>query len=117
MASGETGTSTPDLSSSKRVRKENAGGDLSCAGEGHPSPQLGFVEGESVMEEPARLETPAGVVSCPTATAEAEPARVGEAVLTDTVAPPPIIGEVETEGIRSIENKNFPTEANKKAKI
>jgi hypothetical protein len=96
MASGETETLTPDLSSSKRVHRENASGDLSCAGEGDPSPRLGFVEGESVTEEPTHLGTPVGVVSCPTATAEAEPARAGEAVLTETVAPPPVVGEVET---------------------
>jgi hypothetical protein len=81
------------------VRRENAGGNLSYAGEGHPSPRLGFVEGESVTEEPIRLETPAGVVSCPTATAEAKPAQAGEAVLTDTVTPPPVVGEVETREV------------------
>jgi hypothetical protein len=108
MAPGETETSTPDLSSSKRVRRENADGDLSCAGEGHPSPRLGFVEGESVTEEPARLEMPAGVVSCPTATAEVEPARAREAVLTDTVAPPPIVGEVETREVAAADAPSTP---------
>jgi hypothetical protein len=38
MASGETETLTPDLLSSKRMHRESAGGDLGCAGEGHPSP-------------------------------------------------------------------------------
>jgi hypothetical protein len=108
MASGETGTSTPDLSSSKRVRRENAGGDLSYAGEGHPSPRLGFVEAESVTEEPARLETPAGVVSYPTTTAEAEPVRVGEAILIDTVAPPPIVDEVETGEVTAADAPSTP---------
>jgi hypothetical protein len=108
MASGGTGTLTPDLSSSKRVRRENAGGDLSCAREGHPSPRLGFVEGESVMEDPTRLETPVGFVSCPTAMAEAKPARVGEAVLTDMVAPPPIVGEVETGEVAAADAPSTP---------
>jgi hypothetical protein len=47
-----------------------------------------------VTEEPAHLETPARVVSYPTATAKAEPARAGEAILSETVAPPPVVGEV-----------------------
>jgi uncharacterized lipoprotein YbaY len=47
-----------------------------------------------MMEEPAHPETPVGVVSCPTAVAEAELARAGEAVLTEMVAPPPVVGEV-----------------------
>jgi hypothetical protein len=90
------------------VRRENAGGDLSCAGEGHPSPQLGFVEGKSLTEEPARLETPVGVVSCPTTTAEAEPVRAREAVLTDTIAPPPVVGEVETGEVTAADAPSTP---------
>jgi hypothetical protein len=72
MALGETETSTPDLLSRKRMHRGNTEDDLGCAGEGHPSPRLGVVEGESMTEEPAHLETPAGVVSCPTAAAEAK---------------------------------------------
>jgi hypothetical protein len=33
VASGETETSTPNLSCSKRVRREDAGGDPGCTGE------------------------------------------------------------------------------------
>jgi hypothetical protein len=76
------------------MHRENAGGDLGYAGEGHPSPRLGVVEGESMTEEPAHLETPVGVVSYPTIVTEAKLARAGEAVLTEVVAPPPVVGEV-----------------------
>jgi hypothetical protein len=85
---------TPDLSCSKRVRREDAGGDLGCAEEGRHSPRLGVVEGEGRTEEPAHLETSARIVSSPAAAAEAGLTRAGEAILTEVVAPPPIVGEV-----------------------
>jgi hypothetical protein len=54
------------------MRREDADDDLGRAGEGHHSPQLGVVEGESMMQQPAHLETSARIVSSPTAAAEAE---------------------------------------------
>jgi hypothetical protein len=108
MASGETETSTPDLSSGKRMRRGNAEDNLGHVGEGHPSPRLGVVEGESMTEEPAHLETPAGAVSRPTAAAEAELAQAEEAVLTEAVTPPPVIDEVVAGEVTAADAPSAP---------
>jgi hypothetical protein len=62
---------TPDLSCSKRARKEDAGGDLGCAGEDRRSSRLDVVEGEGRTEELVRLEAPTSIVFSPAAAAEA----------------------------------------------
>jgi hypothetical protein len=72
VVSGETGTLTLDLSCSKRVRREDAGGDLGHAREDRHSPQLEVVEGEGRTEELVRPGAPASVVSSPAAVVEAE---------------------------------------------
>jgi hypothetical protein len=93
VASGETKTSTPNLSCNKRVRREDAGGDLGRAGEDRQSSRLEVVEGEGRMEEPVRPKASTGIVSDSAAAAEAELTRAGEAILTKVVTPPPTVGE------------------------
>jgi hypothetical protein len=91
VALGETETSTPDLSCSKRVRREDADGDLGRAREDRHSPRLEVVEGEGRTEEFVRPEAPASAVSSPAAAAEAGLMRAGEAILTEVIMPPPAI--------------------------
>jgi hypothetical protein len=82
VASGETETSTPDLSCSKRVRREDASDDLGCAGEDRHSSWLEVVEGEGRTEELVCPEVPTSIVSGSAAAAEARLTRAGEAILT-----------------------------------
>jgi hypothetical protein len=93
VASGETETSTPDLSCSKRVHREDAGGDLGCAGEDRRSSQLEVVEGEDQTEELVRSEVSTGTASGSAAADGAGLIQAGEAILTEVIAPPPTIGE------------------------
>jgi hypothetical protein len=46
------------------------------------------------MEEPTHLEASVRIVSSLAAAAEAGLTRVGEAILTEVITPPPIVGEV-----------------------
>jgi hypothetical protein len=93
VASGETETSTPDLSCSKRMHREGTGGDLGCAGEDRQSSRLEVIEGEARMEELGRPEVSTGIVSGSAAAAEAGLTRAEEAILTEVVVPPPAVGE------------------------
>jgi hypothetical protein len=93
MASGETETSTPDLSSSQKARREDASGDLSRAGEDCWSSRLEVVEGEDRMEEPVRSEVSMGIVSGSAVANGARLTRAGEANLSEVIVPPPTIGE------------------------
>jgi hypothetical protein len=93
VASGETETSTPDLSCSKRVRREDAGGDLGRAGEDRQSSRLEVIEGEERTEEPVRSEVSTGTASGSAAADGAGLIRAGEAILTEVIAPPPTVGE------------------------
>jgi hypothetical protein len=93
VALGETETPTLDLSCSKRVRREDVGGDLGRAEEERHAPQLEAIEGGGRTEELVRLESPASVVTSPAAAAEAGLTRAGEAILTEFVVPPPAVGE------------------------
>jgi hypothetical protein len=77
VASGETETSTPDLSCSKRVHRDDADGDLGCAREDRPSSRLEVVKGEGRTEELVRPEAPASIISSPAAAAEARLTRAG----------------------------------------
>jgi hypothetical protein len=61
-----------------------------------------------MTEGPAHLETLAGVVSSPTAAAEAKLARAGEAVLTEVVAPPPVVGEVVAGEVTATDAPSAP---------
>jgi hypothetical protein len=58
---------TPDLLCSKRERREDAGGDLGCAGEDRHSSRLEVVKGEGTTEELVRPEAPASIISSPAA--------------------------------------------------
>jgi hypothetical protein len=101
VASGKTGTSTLDLSCSKRARREDASGDLSHAKEDRHSPLLEIAESEGRTEDLVRPEAPASIVSSPAAAIEAVPTRAREATSTEVATPPPTIeqaaaGEVTT---------------------
>jgi hypothetical protein len=63
VAPGETETSTPDLSCSKRVHREDAGGNLGHAGEDRWSSQLEVVESEDQTDEPVCSEVLTGIAS------------------------------------------------------
>jgi hypothetical protein len=93
VASGETETSTPDLSCNKRVRREDAGGDLGRAGEDRQSSRLEVIEGEGRTEEPVYPKASTRIVSDSAAAAEARLTRAGEAILTEVITPPPVVGE------------------------
>jgi hypothetical protein len=93
VASGETGTSTLDLSRSKRVRREDASGDLSCSEEDRRSPRLEIAESEGRTEELVRLEVAASIVSSPAAAAKVVPKRAREAISTEIAVPSPAIEE------------------------
>jgi hypothetical protein len=71
VASGETETLTPDLSRSKRVRREDASGDLRRAGEDRRSSRLEVIKGEGRTEEPVCLEVSTGIASGSAAATEA----------------------------------------------
>jgi hypothetical protein len=71
VASGETETSTPDFSCNKRVRREDASGDLGHAGEDRQSSRLEVIEGEGRTKELVRPEVSTGIVSGSAAVAEA----------------------------------------------
>jgi hypothetical protein len=108
VASGETGNSTPDLSSSKRVRREDASGNLGRAGEDHRSSQLEVVEGEDRMKEPVRLEVSTGTASDSVAADEAGLIRVEEATLTEVVAPPPTVREATSGEVTAANMSSDP---------
>jgi hypothetical protein len=55
----------------KRVRREDAGGDLGCTGEDRQSSRLEVVEGEGRMEELVCPEVSMGITSGSAAAAEA----------------------------------------------
>jgi hypothetical protein len=93
VASGEVETPALDLSCSKRVRREDAGGDLGRAKEEHHTPQLEVSEGGGKTEELARPESPASVVTSPATTTEAGLTWAGEADLTEVITPHPAVGE------------------------
>jgi hypothetical protein len=99
VASGETETSTPDLSHNKRVHREDASSDLSRAGEDRQSSRLEVIEGEGRAEELVRPEVSTGIASGSAIATEAGLTRAGEAILTEVVAPPPTIGEVVSEEV------------------
>jgi hypothetical protein len=97
---------TPDLSCSKRVHREDAGGDLGRAGEDRRSSRLEVIEGEDRTEEPVCSEVSMGTASGSAAADGAGLIRAGEAILTEVVAPPPTIeeavsGEVATANASS----------------
>jgi hypothetical protein len=94
VASGETETPTLDLSCNKRVRREDASGDLGRAKEERHTPQLEASEGGGRTEELVCPEAPASVATSPAAAAEVGLTRAGEAILTEVVMPHPAIGEV-----------------------
>jgi hypothetical protein len=91
VASGETETSTPDLSCNKRVHREDAGGNPGRAREDHQSSQLEVIKGEDRTDEPVRSEVSTGTASGPAAADGARLIRVEEAALTEVVAHPPTI--------------------------
>jgi hypothetical protein len=71
VASGESETSTPDLSCNKRVCREDASGDLGHAGEDRQSSRLEAIEGEGRTEELVRSEVSMGITSGSATVAEA----------------------------------------------
>jgi hypothetical protein len=81
VASEETEPPALDLSCSKRMRREDVGGDLGHAeGECH-TPQLEASEGGDRMEELVRQKAaPASIVTSPAAAAEAGLTRAEEAI-------------------------------------
>jgi hypothetical protein len=93
VASGETETSTLDLSCNKRVHREGTGGDLGCAGEDCQSSRLEVIEGEGRTEELFRLELSTGIVSGSAVAAEARLTQAREAILTEAVASPLAVRE------------------------
>jgi hypothetical protein len=82
VASGETETSTPDLSCRKRIRREDAGGDLSHAREDHQSSQLGVIEGEDWTDELVHSEVSTGTASGSAAADKVGLIRVEETIMT-----------------------------------
>jgi hypothetical protein len=108
VASGETETSTPDLSCSKRVRREDASGDLGHAGEYRRSSQLEVVEGEDQTDEPVRSEVSTGATSGSAAADGAGLTRVEETALTEIVAPTPTIREAASEEVAAANVSSDP---------
>jgi hypothetical protein len=108
VASGETETSTPDLSCNKRVRREDAGGDLGRAGEDRWSSRLEVVEGEGRTEEFVCPEVSMGIASGLAAAAEAGLTRAGEATLTEVAGPPPPIREAVSEEVVTADASSDP---------
>jgi hypothetical protein len=107
-ASGETEASTPDLSCSKRVRREDASGDLGCTGEDRRSSWLEAVEGQGRTEELVRPEVPMSIISGLAAMAEAGLTRAGEAILTKVIAPPPVVGEAAAGEVTAADASSDP---------
>jgi hypothetical protein len=99
---------TPDLSCSKRARREDADGDLGCTGEDHHSSRLEVAEGEGRTEELVHLEAPASIVSSPAIAAEAGLTRAREAILMAVVAPPPAIGEATAGEVTAADVSSDP---------
>jgi hypothetical protein len=89
FASGEAETSTPDLPHSKRVRKEDTGGDLGRVEEDRHSPQLEFVASKAGAEEPVRPEVAVDAISSPAAATEADPMLAGEITPAEAATRPP----------------------------
>jgi hypothetical protein len=108
VASGETGTSTLDLSCNKRTRREDASGDLGRAEEDHRSPRLEVTESEGRTEELVRSEAPASIISSPAAADEAGLTRAGEAILTEVVVPPPTVGEAAAGEVTAADASSNP---------
>jgi hypothetical protein len=108
VASGETETSNPSLSCSKRVRREDTGDDPGCAREDRHSSRLEVVEGEGRTEELVRPEAPASIVSSPAAASEAGLTRAGEAILTEVVTPPPTVGEAAAGEVTAADTSSDP---------
>jgi hypothetical protein len=116
VASGETETSTPDLSCSKRVRREGTSGDLGCTGEDRQSSWLEVIEGEGRTEELVRPKVSTGIVSGSAAAAKAGLTRAGEAILTEVIAPPPAIGEaVAGEVVTADASSDLPAQEETRA--
>jgi hypothetical protein len=82
-ASEEVVTSASNLPCNKRVRREDAGGDLGRTEEDRRSPWLELVMSETRAEEPACPEAPTNVVSSPAVTTEAEPMQGRETTLAE----------------------------------
>jgi hypothetical protein len=61
-----------------------------------------------MMEEPAHLETSARAVSSLTAAAKAELARAKKVVLTEVVAPPPVVSEVVAGEVTTADASSDP---------
>jgi hypothetical protein len=93
VASGETETSTPDLLCSKRVHREDAGGNLGHAGEDHRSSQFEVIEGEDRTDKPVRSKVSTGTTFGSAAADGAGLIQDEEAPLTEVIASPPTIGE------------------------
>jgi hypothetical protein len=108
MASGETKTSTPDLPSSKRVRREDTGGNLGRAREDRRSSQLEVVDGEDRTKELVRSEVSTGIASGSAIADGAGLIRAGEAILTEVIAPPPIVGEAASAEIAAANASSDP---------
>jgi hypothetical protein len=108
VASGETETLTPDLSCNKRMRGEDAGGNLGRAGEDCRSSQLEVVEGEDRTDEPVRSEVLTGTASGSAAADGAGLIRVEEATLTEVVAPPPTVGETASGEVAAANASSDP---------
>jgi hypothetical protein len=108
VASGKTETSTPDLSCNKRVRREDAGGNLGRAGEDRQSSRLEIAEGEGRTEVLAHPGASTGIASGSAAASEAWLTRAGEAILTEVVTPPPPIGEAISEEVVAVDASSDP---------
>jgi hypothetical protein len=108
VASGETETSTPDLSCSKRVRREDADGNLGHAGEDRRCSQLEVVKGEDRTDEPVRSEVSTGTASGSAAADGTGLIRVEKATLTEVVTPPPTIGEAASGEITTANASSDP---------
>jgi hypothetical protein len=98
FASGEAETSAPDLSRSKRVRKEDTGGDSGRVEEDRHSPRLVSMASEAGAEEPVCPEVAASAVSSPAAATGADPMPAGEITPAETATPPPPAAEDAAAG-------------------
>jgi hypothetical protein len=107
-ASGEAVTSAPDLPCNKRARREDVGGDLGHTEEDRRSSRLELVASEARVEEPARPEAPANVVSSPAATTEAEPMQARETASAEATTSPPAIDEIAAGDVATASASSDP---------
>jgi hypothetical protein len=109
VASEETEPLALDLSCSKRMRREDADGDLGRADEECHIPQLEASEGGGRTEELIRHEAaPASVVASSAAAVEAGLMRVGEAILTEIIMPHPGAGEAAEGEVTAADASSDP---------